>query len=403
MKCWTTVFLPATLTAFSLAATPCINDRQDILRHPFPELRLADLEPSNLERIEQYAQRIRELELDSAWDIVGTSTGMDLATYTAHLQDILNGQGIRTTLETPEEGRNTLVLESVSPEGNQLAQCYLDMAHATETTRLVVQLTEADYRERAITHGGGGKFPYFSGSRREIGLSMDIFLDMVHGYLHPSTIHEFRHAALSAEGEYSVFNHAFHRNNSSIDLFGDRVDSATRNPAYREYLSVDEVYNFALDAIFYLDRAMLSSPTSSHNWQRFQFDILNLEGISKVVANLAAIFLEEIRFFPASIRSIRGDYAYISNTQGQILMFKVSPAMTNIISNANPNQTGDAWKAEIQSSLGKMVTLASFAQEKTEHILELLSEPDNHVAIRESTEELVFFLQDQLFPGNDRI
>ena len=40
--------------------------------------------------------------------------------------------------------------------------------------------------------------------------------------------------------------------------------------------------------------------------------------------------------------------------------------------------------------------------EKAEHILELLdSEPDNHRAIRENTEELVFFLQDQLFSSDD--
>ena len=404
MKPWTTIFLLATIAAFSLSAAPCIDNREDLLRYPSPpELRVTHFKRLNWRQLGPYARRATELGLYSEWSRIGKPpVGMDLATYTAHLRDILHEQGVRTTLETPEEGHNTLVLESVAPEGNPMAKCYLDMAHATEVKRLVVQLTEVDYRERAMTHGRGGKDPYFSRPRREIGLPMDIVLNMIDGGFHPDIIHEFRHAAFSVQGEHSFFNHAFLRMDSSISLFGDRVDSATRNLPYREYLSVEEIYNFALDATFYLDRAMLSSPTSSYNWQEFRSIIFTLEVISKSATDLATIFLEEFQDSPTSIRSIRGDYGYIYNTQGQVLMFKVSPAMTNMISNANPNQTADAWKTEVQSSLGEMVTMASFAGEKAEHILELLeSEPDNHVAIRANTEELVFFLQDQLFPNDD--
>ena len=428
MKCWIITLLSATVAAFSVsAAVPCIENRQDLLRYPL-QLTLPSLEPSDLDRLGMYNERAWELELYREWGDIGTSTGMDLATYTAHLQEILHGQGIRTTLETPEEGRNTLTLESVAPGGNPLAQCYLDLARATEVRGLVVHLTEVDYREGAGSLSGDES--YFLKLQRELGLSLSIVLDMVRGYLHPYTIHEFRHAAFSAEGEHSFFNHAFLRMDSPIDLLGNRADSVTRNLQYREYFSVEEVYNFAFDAIFYLNSAMHSSTTttsSSYNWQEFGFSIFVLEAISGGVTELAAVFLEKFQNSPINIRAIEDKYVYLFNYHRQVLRFKVSPATLNIISNAL-SRVGDydpdviipqyerhrllaeyaraqsVWEAEVESSLGKIVTLASFVQEKTEHILELLeSEPDNHRAIKESTEELVFFLQDQLFSDNDRI
>ena len=402
-------FLLTTVAAFSLSAATCVNNRQDLLRYPL-QLTLPNLEPSDLERLRMYAQRVRELELRRKWRAIGTSTGMDIATYTTHLQDILHGQGIRTTLETPEERRNVLILESVASGGNPLAQCYLDMARATEVKRLVVHLTEVDYRDRASAHDNTRGTPYFSGSQQEVGLSMDIVLYMIREDLHPYAIHEFRHAALSAKGEHSFFNHVFLRMDSSIDLLGNRVGSVPSKLGYREVLSVEEVYNFAFDAIYHLDMAMFSEPATSssnwYNWHQFRTSIFYLGVISKGVTDLATIFLEEFQNSPVNIRAVEDKYIDLSNSYNQLLHFKIPPETANTTSNRNPNdeqdQARDVWKAEIRPSLDKMVTMASFAHEKAEHILELLdSEPDNHRAIRANTEELVFFLQDQLVSNND--
>lgn len=424
MACTIRIFFTAIAAlASAISASPCLEESDDLLRYPL-ELSL----DRDTHRADYSKLLLDIIFLEADWDTPGTPEGRgDLESFAARLRELLHARGVSTALEKPREERYTLVFEDVAPEGSPTAQCYLDMARATETDRVVVHVMGTELRNNPDDLADTG-LPYFSFGDSELTLSMEVIISMLREIVHPSALHEFQHASFASSRteteEPSPFDHRFF---AGTDAFAEPMDVPY---VYRASFSMEELYAHSFDALRHLDRPWVD--TSHIMRTEVVAHLQTLISLAQVAEDIAADALERFLGYQDSFfwypldavgtqRYGNGTYGIFPDPRGRYLRLRLPPEAERLISSydrfrttyrsllsmaidyimrnsARMESINAALIREVEPMLREVAAISSFVGERARRTLASIeARPYDVGTVRGELERLVTFLQARHF------